>query len=722
MNNNFNLIAIRCNSKDSIGRKGLQDGVIYYFLKGYEITESDITEYCWRKNQDSIFDRYYTNSKGIPHIQISAIVGKNGTGKSSIIEFLMRLINNLGASIIGEYKNEPMAEHLHYIRGVYGDLWYLLGDSIYQLTINADIVQLYEFKKSSTDQTGESVFHKSTSPVLEIKPRIEGYFYRNDLQELEHFFYSIISNYSIYAYNTLDYETECNTSDDENHILNPDNEKKAFSVEDRCWLHGVFHKNDGYLTPMVITPFRKEGNIDVNKENHLAKERLLSLFIKHKDYRTIKDELDVIGISLDFNKKRIYQYNEVKEMLDINEMSKILYNSLREEIINKCTEIFNFSVKGTNEEKIALDYLVYKILKISKISKYHRDLYLDLYRNKSINEVILDKCITNISKDYSHTTRKLYQCIAFLKYDIYNSDNTKYDFDHIYVKWNNISSQNDKKLDKHIREVAILPPPFCNFEFTFSNGVRFEGLSSGEKQKIYAISSIIYHLDNLNSVFGDLSNPIRTKYSYVNIVLEEIELYYHPDYQREFLFSIIKAIHKTTLTNIKAINILVVTHSPYVLSDIPHTNVLTLGNQPKELKELKTFGANIHEMLKNSFFMENGTAGEFSDWMIGHIIASLDIHQRIKDNDNQTLYLSDLKQKECYHFIDKYIVNNKFSYENFKKDYSEKSIRFLIGLIDNPIVQRILIEKFLKTFPLSEEIEKKRKDLLRQLKELEFNE
>ncbi|WP_455669565.1 hypothetical protein [Phocaeicola sp.] len=45
-----------------------------------------------------------------------------------------------------------------------------------------------------------------------------------------------------------------------------------------------------------------------------------------------------------------------------------------------------------------------------------------------------------------------------------------------------------------------------------------------------------------------------------------------------------------------------VTHSPFVLSDLPKSNVLALSKDNDVIGE--TFCANIHEMLGQSFFME----------------------------------------------------------------------------------------------------------------------
>lgn len=104
------------------------------------------------------------------------------------------------------------------------------------------------------------------------------------------FFYTLISNQSIYAYNTLDFKNECNSNEKESSVLG-NSQNAEFDIEDRCWLHGLFHKNDAYRTPLVITPFRREGNIDINNERKLAIERLVRLYTHHEDLRIINDHL-----------------------------------------------------------------------------------------------------------------------------------------------------------------------------------------------------------------------------------------------------------------------------------------------------------------------------------------------------------------------------------------------------------------------------------------------
>ena len=93
------------------------------------------------------------------------------------------------------------------------------------------------------------------------------------------------------------------------------------------------------------------------------------------------------------------------------------------------------------------------------------------------------------------------------------------------------------------------------------------------------------------------------KYHYMNVIFDEVELYYHPEMQRQFTNIMMKTLKSVKFANMRGINIMMVTHSPFVLSDIPDSNVLCLGEGDNEVT--KTLGGNIMEMLSSSFFMSN---------------------------------------------------------------------------------------------------------------------
>ena len=95
----------------------------------------------------------------------------------------------------------------------------------------------------------------------------------------------------------------------------------------------------------------------------------------------------------------------------------------------------------------------------------------------------------------------------------------------------------------------------------------------------------------------------------------------------------------------KKIHIIFSSHSPFILSDIPKENVIFLekykkdedrnqkeGNCKNATKdiELKTFGANIHTLLSNGFFMSDGLMGEFAKSKINEILNFLNDKEELK--------------------------------------------------------------------------------------------
>ena len=145
-------------------------------------------------------------------------------------------------------------------------------------------------------------------------------------------------------------------------------------------------------------------------------------------------------------------------------------------------------------------------------------------------------------------------------------------------------------------------------------------MSSGEKQLLNNFGALIYHLRNIDSVTDE-----GRLYENVNIILEEIELYFHPEYQRKVVNMLLEKLYAISFLHIKRISITFVTHSPFILSDIPLCNVLFLkGGKPAytQMQE-NTFGANIHGMLKNGFFLPSLPMGEFAHEKINGLFEKL---------------------------------------------------------------------------------------------------
>ncbi len=132
-------------------------------------------------------------------------------------------------------------------------------------------------------------------------------------------------------------------------------------------------------------------------------------------------------------------------------------------------------------------------------------------------------------------------------------------------------------------------------------------MSSGERQQIFTFATIAYHLFNLLSV----SDNERISYKNVNIVLDELEICFHPELQRSLVNNLLTFLTALKLNEVMAINIILSTHSPFILSDMPESKKIE--------KKDKCFGANIYDLLCNHFFMDE-FIGEFAGKKIDGLI------------------------------------------------------------------------------------------------------
>jgi hypothetical protein len=141
---------------------------------------------------------------------------------------------------------------------------------------------------------------------------------------------------------------------------------------------------------------------------------------------------------------------------------------------------------------------------------------------------------------------------------------------------------------------------------------------------------------------------------------------------------------------------MIVTHSPFVLSDIPVQNILFLKkNGEKASKEgMASFGANIHTMLVNSFFLKGGAMGEFAKETILKMIDQVNavyIEGKLKELDGDVDKMID-KYYQVYRSLpEKY--QNQLKKGTLKvSDIEWDFIRKMTDVIQEPIIRRRLKE------------------------------
>ena len=592
----------------------------YYFYKGIFISEdnSQVKMTSEAKKDFSLYD-----TEGLK-ISLCAVVGKNGAGKSSIVELLVRTINNLAAALLGEGYNFSAAEHLHFIDYVFADLCFQIGNVVYILETHGRHVTLKYYKAAAE--------HYYTYEVFQIKKILDQNGkdklfeplkkHREGRRILKTLFYTMVCNYSLYGFNYRDFLSEATPAARLQALHIKANDGKP--TENSVWLKGIFHKNDGYQIPIVLHPMRDDGRLNVVKENALAKERLSALLF-YKDssgkspLRTINGDLHIVALHISPTKNRKFTQENMLEVLDISTRQNVSknYENVRNCILSYWDEKYDILKKGIGKshKDDALDYIVYKTLKIIKNYKKYKPIFncLSLNKEKFHCEELKTK-LEPLAQDYSHITKKLFQTINYLTTNMYASVDDNYYLDALEKDMEaNGMSVMFKGQNTKIKQ-NLLPPPIFEVDLILKkneecNGtIPFSGISSGERQIAYTISNLMYHLVNVDSEWNDNYRKDREhveviKYRYMNVIFDEVELYFHPEMQRQFTNIMMKTLKSVKFSNIRGVNIMMVTHSPFVLSDIPDSNVLCLGEVDKEAT--KTLGGNIMEMLSSSFFMNN---------------------------------------------------------------------------------------------------------------------
>lgn len=732
----FYIFAVQVNSESSTGKRKLTCGKPYYLLDGFKISEDRILVSKDRYIK-TVYDYYMAGEIYSPHITVSAIVGENGAGKSSIIEFEMRLINNFSAIVFGEFAKVDGWPHLHYIDGVDGELYYLLKQNVYRLCVTGRDVKLYCYHWQKEEENGYIVFNNPIEIIngdgapMMGEPIKSVYFtrYFESLKNLlPRFFYTIVLNQSAYAYNTNDFASECNDEKYEIKVRNGNNKNEKdeiipYFTEDKCWLSGLFHKNDGYQIPIVLIPYRVEGNYDINVENKLAYERLISIMVREdEEGRVINGHLRMTSFDLK-RKPCNYDLDYIHQRLGFRQFGSDDYEKMKSILLNTWNSLVGFDILANSKSyvcrKQAINYLVYKTLKIAcTYDEYRKFRYRHIVQEEPFDEDSFQKLVQMTIANNSHVANKLYRTIAYLIWDIYEIHGETKDkplkirIADINERWRNAFNERRIELTSNIGSSLIteasIPPPFFDtaiglVELNTGAYVPFEYLSSGEKQQAYSISALVYHLKNLDSVSDDNSSSERVAYPYIQLVLEEVELYYHPELQRQLIKNILDGIKQANLRHIKWISICIVTHSPFVLSDIPSNNVLALRKDEDEVFNIPCFASNIHEMLKLSFFLKHGTAGDLATWTTTRIAKCLRIYRWINEIEPAPAFFTSLQDiPEEYAFIEKYktlSANLQFSEEGFKYVYSPEVLLSQINLIGEPVIRRVLLDDYKRTFP-----------------------
>ena len=169
-------------------------------------------------------------------------------------------------------------------------------------------------------------------------------------------------------------------------------------------------------------------------------------------------------------------------------------------------------------------------------------------------------------------------------------------------------------------------------------GIGYNNMSSGEMAYIELFSSIyevlfLKEATKEDKFEFDMYNNA-TNYLFL---LDEPDAGFHPEWSRNLIHNVTTFINKLLIETNKKCQIIIATHSPFMVSDMPPNYVtcieLKVGYDGKYYRKIKkptySFAANIYELLNDGFFM-NAPIGEFAQHKIQKVIRKIDGLDNIK--------------------------------------------------------------------------------------------
>ena len=511
------------------------------------------------------------------NINITAIVGKNGSGKSSLIE---NIINDIIFNEKIEYDEQPLYCYLNDKKDKMYINSYLLSDH----NIKSDVSYKLTHIESDTDENEYlDCDFSDIKKLIDFKNEYDKsffYFYNNRLE--------VDNNaHQIYKYNEeLLFYSEIDKTDD---LINLEKEN------DKTFNNLISLLMDNSRLPKEISNIFVPIKMYINRED-------VFIFLEHfkneeSDYRYFIEERNTADII------KLETLIYLRYFLNKNS-----FNSKWKEYTMSLLKIFE-GKHLIEEYKIILDNILIILQEMYfKIEFEKKDIRYD--DNKS-NDYYLEK-ILELEKVYI-ILQNPYDLALLISS---KRNNYFYDYEIDISKLNNDTINIFKNM-----------PAYLTISFTNSIGKRYNELSSGEKN----ILKLLFSIKNIIDLRQN-----RT-YSF-NILLDEIEDTLHPAWQKKLISWLIYFF--SNFKNIQ-LNFIITTHSPFLISDLPKENIIFLdtykeleeevingeqkaGNckvlsKDEVLEKKQTFGANIHTLLSDSFFMKDGLMGEFAKSKINEI-------------------------------------------------------------------------------------------------------
>lgn len=505
-------------------------------------------------------------------LMISAIVGANGAGKTSVLRILNQHSEENKAIFIYEENDEFLF--------------------LNKASINFETFK-FSYSEIQDNQMLQSLYY---SPSLDY-----------DLQDI---------------YSPISLSRKFNNSLSEFYFDNL--EKQLFFLSS--------DKIESLKEAYSDLPFFTTLNVKVNNFN---KNSFLNIYNDATLGKTLNQELNALWNNYNSRSEMIHNDNDFLKNLKIMLLSLLVLDDTYgitgangfeigfEEVMKQKT--FAGKLNKFLEKRICnIDYPTYKLLKENYVFDINN--YLELVERINRNKI---KKIPG-GFDFEPIKGRMINCIMAFK-----AVNDFYKFIRGFNTQGRLKDENGKvfvefkvneydKILNLIKQYKILISTFKQTiqhdNFRILNFYPNKKFSTGEKSLLDFFSSLSYFtIDNYDHQ--------RRKENYL-LLLDEPELGYHALWKKKFIDAIVKVVPIIfeDLEKKPKVQIVFTTHDALTLSDIPNYNIILIDKEARRILSLsetvvkKAFGGNISDILSDSFFVGDGLIGDYAKKKIQDVI------------------------------------------------------------------------------------------------------
>lgn len=554
----------------------------------------------------------FTNPFKLPTVQISGIAGRNGAGKSTLLSCLKMLYGNLeiliAPLIFCHLDRENNILHTHYFNGG-GNTMLPLN---VEIGISDSLGNKYQVKQATPYYLTNFGDNRITGLGTELK-KIDCGFLTGNFDYTPETYYSGIINLST-KYRVDDFLNEYVKK------VERDTEKKIRDKAQRKTpVIEIFpsHLQD-YYKKEFQSHFRLIAYTNGRVRNllpDLPKKVVISF--NFQDYQSLLDDQNSKGYLFHKGELKEIQEQALLQLRQISDRRLVFQNLIYLCVFYNAVRYDLFGEEGNSYTNGDLAGLITKIAKsqdvFSEIESSLNELKIttiDTVEASKLRDLLGDKLNSAIEK------------APFVDDPVYKNQIIQFPFTVGPNVWNLLSQVFDYQYGN---ETAFL-------EYTWEHD-----LSTGEQAR----------LNNFARLY-ELRKKMQNKF--LLLLIDEGDLYYHPQWQKQYVKELLDAIK--FFFEGRRLQVILTTHSPFILSDIPKQNIIFLNRIEQDVENvscevspsidhIETFGANIHELFMDSFFLQDGLMGEFARNYIDELIKEI----KPLENISREFFEANLRQR-----------------------------------------------------------------------------